>query len=113
MARARSADGLRKVNDRFALGASRAAREPNAQLLSGRLRNAHQHADKALGHGLGCERFFDELADAVLNTQPRAQTRRPAWFRILEFGDRIERLLHRAVVPTRGGFLAQADERSA
>src|SRR5580700_9573705 len=113
MARARSADRLREFNDGLALSASRATRQPNAQLLRRRLRYAHQHADKALRHRFGRECFFDEVSDAILNAQPRTQTRRPAWLGIFEFCDRIERLLHRAIVTARSRFLAKAYESGA
>src|SRR5579862_505717 len=113
MARARSAYRFRQVNDSFALSASRAARESNAQLLSRGLRNAHQYADEALGHRFRGKRFLDEVRYAILNTQSRSQACCPAWLGIFEFRDGIESLLHRTVVAARGGFLAETDERSA
>src|ERR1700756_1684382 len=113
MARTRRADGLRELNDSFALSASRATRQPNAQLLRRRLRYPHQHAHEAFRHLLGRQRFLDEVSYAILDTQPRPQTGCPARFGIFKFGERVERLLHRSVVAARRGFLAQTDERSA
>jgi hypothetical protein len=77
------------------------------------MRDAHQHADETFGHRIASEGFFDEFGDAVLHTDARPEALYPSGANLFEIGQRVERLLHRMVVTTRCGLLAQTYEGGA
>ena len=110
---ARGADRSSQLDDVFAFGAASRAGQTHGEMLGGGLRDAHEHADQAFGHGFGGERFLDEFGDAVFDADARPQALHPTGAGLLEFRERIKGLLHGAIVPARSGFLAEADERSA
>ena len=77
------------------------------------LRHAHQHADQSVRHGFGDHRLFDEFRNAIIHADARAQSLHPAGALAFQVRERIESLLHGAIVTARGGFLAEADKGGA
>ena len=110
---ARSAHGFGEMDDAFAFGAARGSRQAHGKMFGRALRHAHQHADQTIRHGFGDHGLFDEFGNAIIHADARTQSLHPAGARAFQVGERIEGLLHGAIVTARGGFLAEADERGA
>src|ERR1700690_1403766 len=100
------------MDDAFAFGAARGAREAHGKMFGRALRHAHQHADQTIWHGFSNHGLFDEFGDAIIHADARTQSLHPAGARAFQIGERIKSLLHGAIVTAGGGFLAEADEGS-
>ena len=105
------AHGACEGYDTFAFRAATGARQADSQMFGSSLRNAHKHADQAFGHLLGGQRFFYELRNTIVDSDARAQALDPTGTRFFQIGERIERLLHGAIVAAGGRFLTEAHER--